>query len=186
MNKDIFIKIKLSLPKDSDEEFTEEDIAEIRQDYEQQFATIKNLKTEFEICLEDKDSKQISELKAENQRLSEINLYNKDLAEQTLKQLKEQENVCELLHKTVAELSKMVTKASNKATEQVCENLRRRLRDLRNLEISAVRENREFQFETEEARLEWIKVKTESARVYDFVIKLLDQIEKKGEENVER
>ena len=64
---------------------------------------------------------------------------------------------------------------NQKAVEALKEE-KERVKALRDLEISAVRESREFNFKTEEARLGWIKMKTESSKIYNSELKVIDNL----------
>lgn len=63
---------------------------------------------------------------------------------------------------------------NQKAIEQL-DKIKARLKYLRDIEISAVRESRDYGFTTEDARLKWIKEKTEISKIYNNEIKFLDQ-----------
>lgn len=64
----------------------------------------------------------------------------------------------------------------NQKAVEALERFRNHLKDLRDLEISAVRESREFNFTSEDARLKWVESKTESSKIYNNEIKFIDQL----------
>lgn len=71
---------------------------------------------------------------------------------------------------------KTIQSVQNQKAVEVLEKVKGRVKSLRDLEISAVRESREFDFKTEDARLEWIKMKTENSKIYNSELKIIDQL----------
>lgn len=70
MNREVFVNIKVKLPKECDVGFSVNDLEEIRNYYEKEFSNFDCLIEEFEISFVDKKTEQIEQLK---QQLAEKN-----------------------------------------------------------------------------------------------------------------
>ena len=71
---------------------------------------------------------------------------------------------------------KTIQSIQNQKAVEALQEVKERVKALRDLEISAVRESREFDFKTEDARLEWIKMKTENSKIYNNELKIINQL----------
>ncbi len=74
MSKDIFINIRISLPKKTDDEFTKADIKELTQNYKEQFAQQPSLKAKFNIGFVDKLQQLADKLAAKEKESDKLRL----------------------------------------------------------------------------------------------------------------
>ena len=74
MSKDIFINIRISLPKKTDHEFTKADIKELTQNYKEQFAQQPSLKAKFNIGFVDKLQQLADKLAAKEKESDKLRL----------------------------------------------------------------------------------------------------------------
>lgn len=82
MNREVFVNIKVKLPKECDVGFSDNDLKEIRNYYEKEFSNFDCLIGEFEVSFVDKKTEQIDQLKLQlKEKGKEIKIRNDKLDE---------------------------------------------------------------------------------------------------------
>lgn len=82
MNREVFVNIKVKLPKECDVGFSDNDLEEIRNYYEKEFSNFDCLIGEFEVSFVDKKTEQINQLKLQlKEKGKEIKIRNDKLDE---------------------------------------------------------------------------------------------------------
>ena len=69
MNREVFVNIKVKLPKECDVGFSDNDLEEIRNYYEKEFSNFDYLVGEINVSFVDEKTKQIDQLKQQNEEL---------------------------------------------------------------------------------------------------------------------
>ncbi|HJD05718.1 MAG TPA: hypothetical protein IAB72_02415 [Candidatus Onthoplasma faecipullorum] len=82
MNREVFVNIKVKLPKECDVGFSDNDLEEIRNYYKKKFSNFDCLNGEFEVSFVDKRIEQINQLKLQlKEKGKEIKIRNDKLDE---------------------------------------------------------------------------------------------------------
>ena len=82
MNREVFVNIKVKLPKECDVGFSDNDLEEIRNYYKKEFSNFDCLNGEFEVSFVDKRIEQINQLKLQlKEKGKEIKIRNDKLDE---------------------------------------------------------------------------------------------------------